>query len=174
MATHDESIVIDGEPEPAPGELVASIEERHAAWEALVARADGRVNEPGVAGEWSLRDVVAHINAYLRFYIENLGGPARPSADMPEDVGFDLEKRNQWMHEQDHDLPWAFVATEGNELHNELIRQVQNRSPQQLRDQFVPWHPWPIWRWLCDARDHYDEHRPSLQAWLERGSAGPS
>jgi hypothetical protein len=159
--------VIDGEPEVTRDELVEAIERNRARWEALVARADDRANEPGVAGDWTLRDVVAHINYYLRFHVENLGGPARGFGEMPQEIGFDMEKRNQWMHERDKDLSWEFVRAEAKEITDELLRQLRRRSDEDMRAQFAPWHHWPVWRWECDVRNHYNEHITGLEAWLE-------
>ena len=167
MANPAERNVIDGEPEVTRDELVSAIEANRARWDALVAQAGDRVNETGVAGDWTLRDVVAHINYYLRFVVENLGGEARGFAGMPEEVGFDMEKRNQWMHEQDKDLSWEFVSNEGREVTEELLRQLRKRSDDDMRAQFAPWHPWPVWRWMCDTRNHYNEHIPGLEAWLK-------
>jgi hypothetical protein len=51
--------------------------------------------------------------------------------------------------------------------------QLQARSPEDMRAQLVGWHHWPTWRWMCDARNHYDEHLPSLEAWPP-GRPGPA
>jgi hypothetical protein len=160
--------VIDGEREVSRDELIASIESRRSKWEAELARAGERVNEPGVAGEWTLRDVVAHINAYYRFHVSNLGGAARSLGEMPQDVGFDMEKRNQWLHEQDRGRSWEFVSTEAAQVADEFLRQLGRRTDDEMRALLVPWHHWPTWRWMCDIRNHYDEHLPALEAWLER------
>jgi hypothetical protein len=164
--------IIDGQPEPSYDEILAGIADRRAEWDRLVEEAGGRVSEPGVAGDWTLRDVEAHINAYLRFHVSNLGGEARPFGEMPEDVGWDMEKRNQWMHREDLELPWDAVRNEGVELHEELMKQLRARSQADMHSQLVNWHHWPLWRWMCDVRNHYDEHRPGLQAWLARKPAG--
>jgi hypothetical protein len=170
MADSSERQVIEGEAEQTRDELIEAIERNRARWEDLVSRAGDRVNQPGVAGDWTLRDVVAHINYYLRFQVENLGGPARGFGDMPQEIGFDMEKRNQWMHERDKDLSWDFVRDESSEITDELLRQLRKRSDQDMKAQFAPWHHWPVWRWMCDARNHYNEHIPGLEAWLKSRS----
>ncbi len=167
MADSNHVAIVDGKSEPSPKELIAEIEQRRVRWRALVERGSKAPTEPGVAGDWSLRDVVAHINAYLRFHVSNLGGRARPLGEMPEAIGFDTERRNTWMHEQDLGLSWPFVRTEGEQLHEELLAQLRTRSPEQFRAQLVDWHPWPTWRWMCDIRDHYDQHEPGLTLWLD-------
>lgn len=167
MADSSDVVILDGKSEPSPEELISAIEDRRARWQALVERASETPTEPGVAADWSLRDVVAHINAYLRFHVANLGGRARPLGEMPEAIGFDTEKRNTWMHEQDRELSWSFVRAEGERLHEELLGQLRARSPEEFRTQLVDWQPWPTWRWMCDIRDHYDQHEPGLRLWLD-------
>ncbi len=166
MADTNAANVIDGEPEPSYEELLAGIAERGARWDSLVGEAGDRVNEPGVAGDWGLRDVVAHVNAYLRFHVSNLGGEVRPFGEMPGDVGWDMEKRNQWMHQEDLGVSWEQVEWESRELQDALLAQLRARSSEDMGKQLTDWHHWPIWRWMCDARNHYDEHIPPLEAWL--------
>ena len=42
-------------------------------WEALVAQVgEERMTQPGFAGEWSLKDVIAHIAVYYEHYREHM------------------------------------------------------------------------------------------------------
>ncbi|MEA3055913.1 MAG: hypothetical protein QOD30_1345, partial [Actinomycetota bacterium] len=59
-------------------ELVDIVQATHGRWVDAIDRAGDRVEVPGAAGDWSVRDVIAHINAYGRFVVLELGGPARP------------------------------------------------------------------------------------------------
>jgi hypothetical protein len=159
--------MIDGVTEPSKEALLARIAHDRDAWQSLINRAGDRINQPGPAGHWTLRDVVAHINAYHRFLVINLGGRARDFAGIPDDVRFDMQKRNEWMHDQDLDRTWEFVTAEAQELHAELLAQIEARSPEQLREPMVDWNPWPVWRWVIDVTaKHYDEHIPDLERWL--------
>jgi hypothetical protein len=162
-----DATVVDGLAELGKEELLAEMARARDAWQAMIASAGDRVDEPGPAGHWTLRDVVAHINAYHRFLVVNLGGAARDFDEMPEDVGMDTQKRNEWMHEQDRDRTWEFVTAESDELHRALVAQIEGRSPEQLRAPMVDWQPWPVWRWVIElTRGHYQEHTPDLQRWL--------
>jgi hypothetical protein len=38
---------------------------RHDAWDALIAKIDrGRMVEPGVERDWSVKDIIAHVSTY--------------------------------------------------------------------------------------------------------------
>ena len=142
------------------------LERGRSGWLALLERAGDRVLEPGAAGEWTLRDVLAHVNAYQRFLIGELGGKVRPFGDMTGDTG-EVHQRNALMHEQDTDLSWEFVFDESRELHTELLRGVDGFSHAQLAEPMVTWMPWPRWRWIIGLTlGHYEEHNPGLNEWL--------
>ena len=164
---------IDGVTEPAKDELLARVARDRDAWRAIIDEAGDRVDEPGAAGEWTLRDVIAHINGYHRFLVSNLGGRAREFGVMPDEVAADMQKRNEWTHEADRELSWTFVSNEAEELHGELVAQIEARSPEQIGQPMTDWHPWPVWRWVVGLTEsHYQEHLPDLRAWLGRAVEG--
>ena len=48
-------------------QLLAALRAERARWEALLAEVGvERLTEPGVAGDWSVKDVLGHLTAYLR------------------------------------------------------------------------------------------------------------
>lgn len=59
-------------------ELLATLRAERVRWEALLAEVDGaRMTEPGVEGEWSVKDAIAHITVYERWLVEWLGAARR-------------------------------------------------------------------------------------------------
>lgn len=159
--------IVDGRARPSREQLLADFVRERDDWRALIAEAGDRVNEPGAAGTWTLRDVVAHINAYHRFLLQSLGGTVREIAAMPPEIGFDVEKRNQWMHDCDRDLPWDVVAAEAQELHEALLARIGGLTDEQLDEPMVDWQAWPRWRWIIGLTGgHYEEHLPALREWL--------
>lgn len=163
---------IDGVAELTKDELLALVVGDREAWLALIAEAGDRIDEPGAAGEWTLRDVVNHITGYHRFLVVNLGGTARDFDAMPEEIGGDVQKRNEWMHEADRERSWDLVSDEAADVHRELVAQLEARSPEQIKAPMVEWQPWPVWRWVIDLTEgHRHEHLPDLRAWLDGESA---
>jgi hypothetical protein len=159
--------LVDGVAEPSRQALLDRVVAERADWQALIDRAGDRVGEPGPAGDWTLRDVVAHVNGYQRFLVGNMGGRARDVGQPPAEIGFDVQKRNEWLHEVDRDRTWAQVAAESRDLHAQLLAQIGARSQEQLAAPMVDWHPWPTWRWVLHlTQQHYEEHRPDLRRWL--------
>lgn len=77
-------------------ELLATLRAERVRWEALLAEVDGaRMTEPGVEGEWSVKDAIAHITVYERWLVEWLGAARRGAAPAPpETARLELEARN--------------------------------------------------------------------------------
>jgi DinB superfamily len=73
-----------GDPTDKPT-LLAALAAGRAAWEALLERLDPHVfQEPGVEGEWSIGDILAHITPYEEYaaaYVEDMAQRGRPSAE---------------------------------------------------------------------------------------------
>jgi hypothetical protein len=152
---------------PAPGDLVARIERDWADWQRLIDRVGDRLTEPGAAGDWTAKDVVAHVCAYQRFVLGLLGGRVRELPPMPPDVGWDTDRRNAWLHALDRDRPADAVRAEARDVHAQLVEQVRARSAEALRAPLVAWSEWPAWRWVLSAtEEHHGEHAPPLRRWL--------
>ena len=160
--------MIDGQAERSKDELVVEVERTYAEWERLVAKVGHRV-EQTYAGTWSLRDVSAHVCAYERFIVRPLGGDVRPVPEQPPEVGFDVLKRNEWLHALDRDRPTAEVMAEAAAVRAEMLRVLRAKTPEQLRQPLHDWSPWPAWRWVVHlAVEHYDEHFPDLRRFAAR------
>lgn len=157
------------EPQPSKEELLARVRRSGEAWREIARTGAARADRSGAAGEWTLRDVLAHANAYHRFLVLELGGRARPFGDMPDEIGFDVQRRNEWLHAADLDRPWDDVVAEHDEVQRELVAQIEARSVEQLAEPMVSWLDMPIWRWVLDLTEvHLEEHRADLAAWFER------
>ena len=179
-------MTVDGYKDMSKAELLTTIRRERADWEQLVEQAADRIEQSGAAGNWSVKDVVAHLCAYERWLGGLLGGPVRRLPDPPAGVDMnDLHQRNAWLHALDRERSVEDIRAEARTVHEQLVAMVAARSEEDLRtvytfgpdDELVPAAPgettgprWPLWRWVVDATfDHYRQHVPSLRAWLGHG-----
>ena len=171
FAANDRQVTrVGGFDEPSRDELLTLLEREWADWEALIARAAGRLTEPGACGEWTFKDVIAHATYYQRFGGELIGAAVR-HVEVPAEIRVDVERRNQWFYALDRDRPLADVLAEARQVHRALVERVRAMSAEELRRHPVAWQPWPAWRWLLHlTHEHYPEHVPGLEAWLAGGS----
>jgi len=142
-----------------------------AQWEALLAEIPAAwMTEPGVEGEWSVKDIIAHIAWGER---ETLG-----VAQAHALVGSDLwqvseDERNAAVFEQNRGRDLREVLGESRHVFQQYVEAVDALSEEELNDprrfQGLPegWRPWRI---LYDPT-HYEVHAQSIRTWLERRKA---
>ena len=151
-------------------ELLQLIQTHRAEWETLLARLDeSRLTQPGVAGEWSLKDVIAHIARFEREMV----GVARAKAlvgselwDVPQD------QRNAAVFKQNRRRLLAEVLAEARTSFTEMVAAIETLSDDDLNDAThfaqmpVEWRPWKII--AENSYEHYAVHAATLRAWLEK------
>jgi hypothetical protein len=87
---------------------------------------------------------------------------------MPIEIGSDVQKRNQLMHEHDRGMTVDEVMREETAVRAELLALIRTLPEERLRaPRFMPFHEWPLWRWLINATvEHHHEHRRDLRAFV--------
>jgi hypothetical protein len=155
-------------------------------WEALLARVaeENGYATPGVSGDWTLKDLVAHVTAYERGLVDWLEGAGQgdvvtfPDLDHP-----DLDYRNQLILEASFPRSWEEVEGEAAAIWDRLLALVEGLSEEELTDsERSAWYVRPRWGearplWRCIADDsfrHYQQHVPDLEAVLAGSGSGES
>jgi hypothetical protein len=147
-------------------------------WEDLLSEVGiSRMELTGAAGEWSVKDIVAHISAYEQGLVEWLR-----AASCGETVEFpvldhpDLDYRNQLIYSVNRARTLEDVLQEAEEVFRELIQIVASLSEEELLDpDKTAWfvvHRWkearPLWRCIADdSYNHYKQHVESVREWLD-------
>ena len=148
--------------------LVDRIRTTRREFEALLEGLSPRqMTQPGVAGEWSVKDMLAHIAWYEReeadFYGE-IDVEGSPLWRLPQ------EPRNQKLFEQARHRPLQEVLADFREAHERLLSVVERLSEEDLATpgRFLGTSPeWPPWRRIAvHSCDHDREHIDMIQAWL--------
>jgi Mycothiol maleylpyruvate isomerase N-terminal domain len=149
-------------------QLLSMIQNARIDWELLLAGIpEAWMTEPGVAGEWSVKDVVAHIAWGEQ---ESLG-----IAEAHAVVGSELwqlsqDERNAAVFEQNRRRELQEVLADAQQIFHRYFEAVAALSDEDLNDPSrfagMPegWRPWRI---LYDP-GHYDGHAASIRAWLIR------
>jgi uncharacterized protein (TIGR03083 family) len=140
-----------------------------AEWDQVLSRIDEvRMSVPGVAGEWSVKDVVAHVTWYEREMVGVLTAHALAGSDL-----WDLptDERNQMLFEQNRQRPLGDVLAEARQVFDQLLAAMRSLSdedlvdPGRFRDMPADWVPWQIL--AGNTYEHYRDHLPGLREWLE-------
>lgn len=166
----------------AKTQLLETMQKEREAWDALVGQfRSARMMQPGAAGYWSVKDVVAHITAYERWLAEWLESAALqqfPGPSVLDDA--DVDRRNRRIYEATHTLPPEQVMQEALEVFQRLLRAVEALPDECLTDaRQAEWFMKPYWSRIRTVPDavanlsyqHYHEHIPDLQRWLEESES---
>ena len=158
-------------------EMLAAIDQEHAAWRQLVAEVGPeRYEKPGITELWTFKDLVAHLTGWRMRTIERLEAAALGEPDPPPPWPVELTKDdeiNAWIYEQSRDEPAESVLARADASYPRLRDAVAALPMEALTDpNFFPWTEGQAFGpSLIDrtAFDHlHDEHEPALREWLSR------
>jgi hypothetical protein len=151
--------------------LLAEMRAEQDGYEALLrAIGEDHMTQPGVAADWSVKDIVAHLTGWRhrtvgRFQALLRGEPA-PAPPWPAHLETD-DEINAWIYEANRDQPLADVLADSHDTFERLMA-VLAAFPDD-----TPLDParfgWPADQPVNGAAffEHFhDEHEPDLRAWL--------
>ncbi len=155
-------------------QLLENLQSKRAEWDAALASVpESRMNEPNVAGYWSVKDLIAHLTYFEKWLAnrlhEHLHGQnyvMQPIDTMPDD------ERNEIIYQANRNRPLADILAESRLSYQRLLEGLRAHSeafliePQQFEG--IPF-PVVIWHQLRgNIYDHYGQHIPSIKTWLDQ------
>lgn len=158
-------------------ELLRRIRDTRATWDTLLAEVGPeRMTLPGVAGEWTVKDLVAHVAVYERWTAwqmeRALGGEtamvALPEQTAATDVN-DLDERNAAFYAVFRDQPLDETLRQSRTSYNRLLAAVIAFPDDLLAnsDRFEWSFGAPVWRVVAgNSFAHEEEHIAHIRAWL--------
>ena len=153
-------------------ELLDWLQEEHQGWEAFLDQiGEARMEKPGVAGDWTMKDIVAHLTGWNRWLVLRLQAAQRGEPEPPPPWSAHAQTEdeiNAWIYESNRERSLREVLDEMQEVHQLLLAFIED-LPDDVRIE-------RDWRlvWLGDQRfpageffDHFhDDHEPDIRAWL--------
>jgi len=152
-------------------QLLELLRTKRAEWDATIASVPpSRMTETGVAGQWSVKDIIAHITHYESWYGDRMDEQLHGIAYVPTEFDFmDFDQRNEIMYQKSKDTPLQDVLRESKQAFEKLIAGAEAHTeafliePQKFGD--AP--PVIIWQMLRgDVYEHYGHHIESIKSWL--------
>jgi hypothetical protein len=158
--------------QPMTGARLADIlRGERARWNALLDQVGlDRMDIPGVAGDWSVKQLVAHLTWYERAVVEaaqqvlTSGTFTRPR---PEGMG--LDEMNAQITDESLGRPASDVLAEADAVFDRLLALITVCPQDLLNDPRVLGLPDDTPPWIRVANNsyaHYREHEAALRAWL--------
>jgi len=150
-------------------QLLETLRRERADWEALLTQVDpAHMTRPGVAGAWSVKDVIAHVSWHEREMIGVLRARALVGSEL---WNLATDERNAAIFEANRERALDDVLTEAGQVFGELRAALEAwpeedlSDPSRFRDMPGDWIPWQLI--AGNSFEHYQQHAPDLRAWLE-------
>lgn len=148
--------------------FINTLEQSRAEWEALLAQVDEeRMLQPGAAGKWSVKDVIAHVTWGEREIVPIMRTHVLAGSEL---WNLSDDERNEIVYQQNRDRPLQEIMHEEQQAYTDLFEAAQALSDEDLNDPHrfkqmpVEWVPWQIIAG-CSFK-HYQDHMPSIREWL--------
>ena len=149
-------------------QLTETIQKTWIEWEALLKQVEEQIaTTPGVAGEWSLKDIIAHITWHEKEMVGLVEAHALVGSEL---WNLPTDERNAAIYKELRDQPLKQVLEEAARVHQQLLDALPSLSDADLTDPTgFPNMP-PDWQpWLVIAQntyEHYQDHIQDVETWL--------
>ena len=143
-----------------------------AEWDQVLGQVgEARMTVPGVAGDWSAKDMVAHLTAWEQRPVAWLTAIRRGMIPEPAPWPPNLseEKTNAWIYEANRGRSLDDVLDESRRVHAQLLMELEAISEEDLND--ARRFAWLNGNSLADSipgdsYEHYQDHTRMVREWL--------
>jgi hypothetical protein len=136
-------------------------------WEEAVNASGCRIAEPGAAGHWSVKDMIAHITWYEQEMIELIGSRVLTGSPWWEKP---LDERNALIYEANKNRLLEDIWSDATKTHMRLVQLLPMLNDEAMTNIHVfknmpeEWVPWEII--AGNTFWHYREHAGDIRKWL--------
>jgi len=154
-------------------QLLDQVQQERAHWEGLLAEIGlERMEVPGVTGDWTLKDTIAHMTTWWRREVALLASVQRGERPPDHPPQSQVPLINEWIHRTNRDRPLAHVLRDSEDVWQQFAEKLKELPDKILFDpgQFS----WMEGRGLGPGRLEefamhlHEEHEPLIRAWLKQ------
>jgi len=149
-------------------EMVDLIEETYGSWLQLLESAPADQWEaPGVSGNWSLKDIIAHIAWHEEQMAKVIASRALVGSDW---WNLPTDERNANIYAATKDAPLESVIADARAVHEDLVRRIRELNGNELNETGhfagMP-DDWLFSDILAqNTFEHYGDHAATVARWL--------
>jgi len=154
-------------------EIIEKLKNSRAAFlDAIDGLSDDAMLEPGVVGEWSVRDLLVHLTLWeaglvtLLFHIKE---GRKPPPD--EKAAETMDQKNARWHAENKDRPLDLARADFIAVRKQTLRRVRALTQAEFEkaDKLAWLEGAPLSKWIAsDTFDHEAEHIQQIRAWRAR------
>jgi hypothetical protein len=128
---------------------------------ALARLTEAQMTEPGVLGQWAVKDILTHVTFWEQKMLHRLmtGIVPQPAPGQTWDQMIDEMNEQNFLANRFKGL--SIVLEEFHSSHEEVLKYLQTIGDEELNDPYrYEWHRGdPIWHYIAsDTYEHYREH----------------
>jgi len=149
------------QPSTRQAQILDQIRATHQPLEALLAPLDeAHMTQPGVNGEWSVKDMLAHITWWEQHLLRRLRTGRDDLFTEGEDVRGTTDRANADVFAAHRDRPLADVRAAYDASFREVLATIETMAAEELA-------PEDVYEAIgADTFMHYPQHTTMLAAWL--------
>jgi hypothetical protein len=154
-------------------QLLSELQDEQAAWEAMLSAIDdAHMTEPGVAGEWSIKDIVVHLTGWRQRTVSRFQAAQQhqpePAPPWPPHLRTD-DEINAWMVASNRDRPLSAILQEDRAVFQQLVDTLSAFPEAELVDPHrFEWLEGEPLSGAAFFAHFYEEHEPDIRAWLNK------
>jgi hypothetical protein len=156
--------------------LVDDLQAEKRRWEALLTQiGEAHMDEPGVAADWSMKDIVAHLTGWRKRTVARLQaaqqGEGEPPPPWPAHLQSD-DEINAWIYAANHQRSVQEVLADSQQTMQQLVNVITALPEADLLDPYrFPWTEGEALRADMLFAHFHEEHEPDIRAWLAQRKA---
>ena len=155
-------------------EFLNGLREEYQQWEALLDQiGEARMDQPGVADDWSIKDIVAHLTGWRRRTVARLQAAQRGEGEPPPYWPAHLQtddEINAWIYESNRGRSVREILGDSDHVFQQLLAAIEGLPDEFLSDpaRHLPWLEAQSIK-PSDFFGHFhEEHEQDMRAWLAR------
>ena len=146
-------------------EFLEKLERERSEWdEALSLIPKEGMADPGTEGNWSIKDVIAHVTWFEREMAILLQTRALAGSEL---WGLSRDERNEVIYQENRTRSLEDVLRESQEVFREVshafesVNDADLNDPHRIAGMPEDWLPWQII--ASNTYEHYRDHKPSIR-----------
>lgn len=156
-------------------ELLTALRKSHEDFlQAIEGLTEEEMNEPGVNGDWSVKDILSHLTRWEAELVKLLWQTSQgitPSGLAISATSEEVDELNARWVQEDRERSLSQVLEDLHGVRKQTIRRVEALSEEDLTD--AKRYAWlgevPLWKWIAiESYEHEAEHLSQIQAWREK------
>ena len=157
-------------------ELLERVQQERELWEGLLAEiGPERMEVPGVTGDWTMKDTIAHMTTWWRREVALLGSARRGERAPDHPPQSQVPIINEWIHRTNRDRPLAHVLRDSQDVWQQFIERLQALPEDVLLDseRFAWMQGRALGSGILEnfAGHFHEEHEPLIRDWLKKQQA---